>query len=156
MYYDGKNGYIVNEDGSITKFSSTITPKQNADSIPAVRRGDTSAAIDANRPPSLYDLAYAMYTGESDQLYRQLSELQNDRGGPGREQPELVRRNEDQTRAERKTEPTTELPVDYLSILDLGYGPVSASKLRDLLTMGEVETYVEDGRIRFRRVDRTE
>ena len=59
-------------------------------------------------------------------------------------------------RVDREEESAPELPVDYLSILDLGYGPVSASKLRDLLTMGEVETYVADGRIRFRRVKGTE
>ena len=59
-------------------------------------------------------------------------------------------------RGDGQAEPEEKLPVDYLSILDLGYGPVSASRLRDLLMMGEVERYVEDGRIRFRRVKGTE
>ena len=59
-------------------------------------------------------------------------------------------------RVDREEESAPELPVDYLSILDLGYGPVSASRLRELIELGEVETYVADGKIRFRRAKGTE
>ncbi len=98
-----------------------------------------------------------MYTGESDRLYRQLRLQQAARGGPMPPAPDMAqddsgRMNAD-PRSDGQAEP--ELPVDYLSILDLGYGPVSASRLRDLLMMGEVERYVENGRIRFRRVKAT-
>ena len=122
--------------------------------------GDPSTAQFSDRPPSLYDLAYAMYTGESDRLYRQLNAMQAARGGPMQPAPEMARDDREQMnadpRVDREEESAPELPVDYLSILDLGYGPVSASRLRDLLMMGAVERYVEDGRIRFRRANQTE
>ena len=139
-----------------------------ADMMMYPRKYSREIAKRTDRPPSLYDLAYAMYTGESDRLYRQLRLQQAARGGgPMQPAPEMARDDRERMnanpradgeavtpRGDGRAEP--ELPVDYLSILDLGYGPVSASKLRDLLTMGEVERYVEDGRIRFRRAKGTE
>ena len=47
----------------------------------ASQAGDYYAAKLADKVPELYDLAYAMYTGEADRLYRQLSALQAARGG---------------------------------------------------------------------------
>ena len=127
--------------------------------LPAVDRFVQPTA----QPPSLYDMAYAMYTGESDRLYRQLNAMQAARGGPMPPAPGMPDMARDDSgrmtadpRVDREEESAPELPVDYLSILDLGYGPVSASRLRDLLMMGEMEQYVEGGRIRFRRVKDTE
>ena len=135
--------------------------EEKAAFLPTADRGDADAAQNTNRPPSLYDMAYAMYTGEADRLYRELNAMQAARGGGSTQPaPEMARDDRERMnadpRVDREEESAPELPVDYLSILDLGYGPVSASKLRDLLTMGEVEQYVEDGRIRFRRVKGTE
>ncbi len=132
-------------------------PIEATDRFPALNSMSVTPSRPAALPPSLYDMAYAMYTGESDRLYRQLSERQDARGGPmppALEMPDMAQDDSGRMNADSRAEP--ELPVDYLSILDLGYGPVSASKLRDLLTMGEVERYVEDGRIRFRRAKGTE
>lgn len=44
-----------------------------------------------------------------------------------------------------------EAGVDYGSILDLGYGPVSAGRLAELESAGEVERYLDGGVWRFRR-----
>ena len=45
----------------------------------------------------------------------------------------------------------TELPVDQASVLALGYGPISASRLAELVESGAVVKYAEDGKWRFRR-----
>ena len=45
----------------------------------------------------------------------------------------------------------TELPVDQASVLALGYGPISASRLAELVESGAVVKYAEGGRWRFRR-----
>ena len=47
------------------------------------------------------------------------------------------------------------LPVDFSSVLDLGYGPISAERLSELIAAGEVEQYDAGGVLRFRRVNRT-
>lgn len=39
--------------------------------------------------------------------------------------------------------------IDLGSILKLGYGPISANKLNDLVASGAVQEYVEDGKIKF-------
>ena len=49
-----------------------------------------------------------------------------------------------------------ELPVDYDSVLDLGYGPISAERLSALIAAGEVEQYEQGGKLRFRRVEPTQ
>lgn len=44
--------------------------------------------------------------------------------------------------------------VDLASVISLGYGPVSEARLAELEASGEIESYVENGKIKFRRVDR--
>ena len=105
----------------------------------------------AVRPPSLYDLAYAMYSGDADRLYRQLSTRQADPETVPIPVPEPI----PAPASEREPAPASQPSVGYLSILDLGYGPLSAAQLRDLIEMGKVERVVEDGRVRFRRASRT-
>ena len=127
-------------------------------------RGDMDAGRLPSRPPSLYDLAYAMYSGDTDRLYRQLSTRQTGPGGGPEPEPEPIPAPEPEREpdpepvpapsSEREPAPVSEPGVDYLSILDLGYGPLSAAQLRDLIEMGKVERVVEDGRVRFRRADR--
>lgn len=46
------------------------------------------------------------------------------------------------------------LRVDMSSVLDLGYGPIDETSLEDLIERGEVEEYVEDGVVKFRRTGR--
>ena len=156
----------------LSKNGRVMSYDELADMMMYPRKYSREIAKRTDLPPSLYDLAYAMYTGESDQLYRRLRLQQNARGGPmppAPETPEMARDDSGRMNADPRAdgeavtprgdgqaEPEEKLPVDYLSILDLGYGPVSASRLRDLLMMGEVEQYVEDGRIRFRRAKDTE
>ena len=41
--------------------------------------------------------------------------------------------------------------VDMASVLALGYGPISASKLDELVSQGKIEEYVENGKIKFRK-----
>ena len=41
--------------------------------------------------------------------------------------------------------------VDMASAIDLGYGPISEEYLAELEARGEIESYVEDGKIKFRR-----
>lgn len=43
--------------------------------------------------------------------------------------------------------------VDMNSVLSLGYGPISEDTLAELEARGEIESYVEDGKIRFRRIN---
>lgn len=50
-----------------------------------------------------------------------------------------------------KTE-TKEPTVDMDSVLALGYGPISASKLSDLISKGVIKKYVEDGKIKFYKI----
>lgn len=46
--------------------------------------------------------------------------------------------------------------VDMGSVLDLGYGPINEDYLAELEARGEIESYVEDGRIKFRKVSKNE
>ena len=48
----------------------------------------------------------------------------------------------------KSSEPT----VDMNSVLALGYGPISASKLNDLVASGKVRKYTEGGKIKFKKV----
>ena len=41
--------------------------------------------------------------------------------------------------------------VDMASVIDLGYGPISEEYLAELEARGEIQSYVEDGKIKFRR-----
>lgn len=41
--------------------------------------------------------------------------------------------------------------VDMYSVLELGYGPINEEYLAELEARGEIESYVEDGKIKFRR-----
>lgn len=41
--------------------------------------------------------------------------------------------------------------VDMYSVLELGYGPINEEYLAELGARGEIESYVEDGKIKFRR-----
>lgn len=43
------------------------------------------------------------------------------------------------------------LRVDMSSVLDLGYGPIDETSLENLIERGEVEEYVENGVVKFRR-----
>ena len=43
------------------------------------------------------------------------------------------------------------LRVDMSSVLGLGYGPIDETSLEDLIERGEVEEYVENGVVKFRR-----
>ena len=45
----------------------------------------------------------------------------------------------------------SDYPVDQGSVLDLGYGPISAERLSELVASGEVEKYLDGGAWRFRR-----
>lgn len=42
--------------------------------------------------------------------------------------------------------------VDMASVINLGYGPISADALAELEARGEIESYIEDGKIKYRRV----
>lgn len=45
--------------------------------------------------------------------------------------------------------------VDMTSVINLGYGPISEEYLAELEARGEIESYVENGKIKFRRTNRT-
>ena len=42
--------------------------------------------------------------------------------------------------------------VDMQSVLDLGYGPISAEKLNSLVSQGIIEEYTEGGKLKYRKV----
>lgn len=48
-----------------------------------------------------------------------------------------------------------DLPIDWTSWGALGYGPRTAEEMDKLIRSGEVEEYVEDGKIKFRRRGKT-
>ena len=48
-----------------------------------------------------------------------------------------------------------DMDFDQASVLNLGYGPISEARLSQLIDRGEVEMYVENGKIRFRRTGRS-
>ena len=43
-------------------------------------------------------------------------------------------------------------PIDMDSVLALGYRPISASKLSDLISEGKVKSYISGGKIKFKKV----
>lgn len=45
-------------------------------------------------------------------------------------------------------------PVDLASVLELGYGPISAEELDRLEASGEIERYEQGGKIKFRKVQK--
>lgn len=50
---------------------------------------------------------------------------------------------------------TGEPEVDTNSVMQLGYGPISAERLNELVEAGEVEEYVEGNKIKFRKTQKT-
>lgn len=56
---------------------------------------------------------------------------------------------------EQIKEPDEVMGEDMQSILDLGYGPISAARLEELIAAGEVEEYVENGMYKYRRAAKT-
>lgn len=47
---------------------------------------------------------------------------------------------------------TTDVEVDMQSVLGLGYGPISAQKLADLVESGKVVEYEEGGKLKYKKV----
>lgn len=54
--------------------------------------------------------------------------------------------------AEEENEPT----VDMASVLSLGYGPISSSELARLEDAGEIESYEENGKIKFKKIKKAQ
>lgn len=54
--------------------------------------------------------------------------------------------------SDRLTGKKASVSVDMQSVLDLGYGPISASKLNSLISQGIVEEYTEGGKLKYRKV----
>jgi hypothetical protein len=52
------------------------------------------------------------------------------------------------TADDKKSEPT----VDTKSVLDLGYGPISAKKLNKLVKQGKAKEYVSNGKLKYKKV----
>lgn len=50
-----------------------------------------------------------------------------------------------------KEETTSEPTVDMQSVLDLGYGPISAKRLDELIRDGKVIEYVENGKLKYKK-----
>jgi hypothetical protein len=42
-------------------------------------------------------------------------------------------------------------PIDTNSVMALGFGPISASTIRNMEKQGMVERYIEDGKVKFRK-----
>jgi hypothetical protein len=51
----------------------------------------------------------------------------------------------------KKAQQTANYPIDMNSVLALGYGPISESKLDQLVSSGQVVEYVEGGKTKFRK-----
>lgn len=56
------------------------------------------------------------------------------------------------TSTANKVKANTEKPIDMQSVLDLGYGPIGATYLAELEKKGIVESYVSNGKTKFRKV----
>lgn len=52
----------------------------------------------------------------------------------------------------KKTPAKSEPTVDMISVLKLGYGPISAKTLDRLIKQGKVEEYTEGGKLKYRKV----
>lgn len=52
----------------------------------------------------------------------------------------------------KKSPKKESVSVDMKSVLNLGYGPISASKLNSLISQGIVEEYTEGGKLKYRKV----
>ena len=52
----------------------------------------------------------------------------------------------------KKSPKSESVSVDMSSVLALGYGPISASKLNSLISQGIVEEYKEGGKLKYRKV----
>lgn len=52
----------------------------------------------------------------------------------------------------KKSPKSESVSVDMSSVLSLGYGPISASKLNSLISQGIVEEYKEGGKLKYRKV----
>lgn len=55
------------------------------------------------------------------------------------------------TSSKSKSSSSSAPPIDMQSVLALGYGPISAAKLDQLLAKKEISAYVEDGKMKFKR-----
>lgn len=60
--------------------------------------------------------------------------------------------NKNTTKTETKSETKSEPTVDMNSVLSLGYGPISASKLDSLVSSGVVMEYEQDGKLKYKKV----
>lgn len=61
------------------------------------------------------------------------------------------KRNNNTTETSKSTEKSKSTPIDMDSVIALGYGPISASKLNSLVASGVVEEYVSGGMRKFRK-----
>ena len=83
------------------------------------------------------------YQVQQDALARAAREVRSRRSG-----------GEDYEEEDRDKEASgeeTDVPVDWNSVIQLGYGPVSAEYLLQLEAAGEIESYVEGGKRKFRK-----
>lgn len=53
-----------------------------------------------------------------------------------------------------KTTDSVNLTVDMASVNALGYGPISAKKLDELISSGEVVEYAENGKLKYKKVNK--
>lgn len=60
--------------------------------------------------------------------------------------------NKNTTKTETKSETKSEPTVDMNSVLSLGYGPISASKLDSLVSSGVVMEYEQNGKLKYKKV----
>jgi hypothetical protein len=83
------------------------------------------------------------YQVQQDALARAAREVRSRRSG-----------GEDYEEEDRDKEASgeeTDVPVDLNSVIQLGYGPVSDEYLLQLEAEGAIESYVEDGKRKFRK-----
>lgn len=127
------------------------------------RGGNRRPSSGGNKKPGNEKIPSAIYNmvkqfvseGDSQGLAEYLSQMVEDEAISMEAATQLFNQNfykdEDRKYWTSVTEEIVEYPIDVKSVLDLGYGPVSDTFLENLETNGEIESYIEGGKRKFRK-----
>ena len=120
------------------------------------RRPSSKKSSNEKVPSAVYNMVKQFVSeGDSQGLAEYLSQMVEDEAISMEAATQLFNHNfykdEDRKYWVSATEEIVEYPIDVKSVLDLGYGPVSDTFVENLEARGEIESYIEGGKRKFRK-----
>lgn len=130
-------------DREMAGYSSGSSSGSSGSSEPRLTLSQALDAIEEGRVTDSVIDAYDYYMGDG------AYEAQY---GGGAESESSSRPSASMTKSPNSLEDYSKYDIDPISVINLGYGPISGETLADLEARGEIIAYIEDGMTKFRRV----